>query len=83
VTQKYVTGKEFIKMLLIVGMLVFAATYSYHRGYNKASEEVAMISQALLMENCLSFNASLEQHGKPERMDCSLFSDITPSASPG
>lgn len=59
----------------------WAAYHLGHRdGYSKASEEVAKVTQQLLMENCLSFNNNLEMLGKPERMDCSLFSDLNPSA---
>lgn len=48
-------------------------------GYSRASEEVARATQRLLMENCLDFNATLEELGKPERMNCSLFSDLNHS----
>lgn len=67
--------------VIVVGLALWMwYNVGYRQGYNRASEEVAVTTQYLLMENCLSFNANLESLGKLERMDCSLFSDLNPSA---
>jgi hypothetical protein len=68
-------------LFVVVLLATWVAYHIGHRdGYSKASEQVAVVTQLLLMENCLAFNANLEQLGKSERMDCSLFSDLNPSA---
>lgn len=71
-------------LFVVVLLSAWLSNYiGYRDGYSKASEEVAVVTQRLLMENCLTFNQNLEDLGKPERMDCSLFSDLNPSATSG
>lgn len=76
--------QQYWKHLAVLVLVLLAVLYGkhtgYQAGYQDASEEVAVVTQRLLMENCLTFNMNLEDLGKPERMDCSLFSDLNPSA---
>lgn len=71
--------KHLVVMALLGASVIYGKQVGYQAGYQDASEEVAITTQRLLMENCLSFNADLARMGKPERMDCSLFSDLNPS----
>lgn len=67
--------------LAVLGSGWLCYQMGFRDGYNTAAEEVAVATQRLLMENCLSFNTDLARMGKSERMDCSLFGELNPSVT--